>query len=887
MIKKEEKTQNNNNVQFEALKQLNNIISNSEMQSFVSSISKAKKAIETFCKNLKDREVVIQNKIKKQDEIISAKKVETEQVQEKIVNEAKTNAVEVKQTVEPNTSNNDVASTSFVSNAKQQSFNQQNNFKNNKQADFKQGNGFNRNNGYQNNGGNNQNNQRFNNQNRNNYNQNGYKNGASEKMQSKPFDRKPFDKSGKPNQTGGFNKPQNGNKPFNKDGNKGGFRSTGLLPKADVSETLVVKNDRNFGANKSKTKSNNSEKKELSLKSKIKMGYIDIEDYSNGDEERIGRVRVKPKKQKEYVAPEKVNIDHAVITTDNLTVKLLSEKIGKPSVDIIKKFMMLGMMPNINSVIDFQTAELVAAEFGVTLEQKIEKNYEEKLQEMISNQSNNISNRPPIVTVMGHVDHGKTSLLDAIRKTNVVAGEAGAITQHIGAYSVEINGQKITFIDTPGHEAFTAMRARGAKITDVAILVVAADDGIMPQTVEAINHIKAAGVPMVVAINKMDKPEANPDRIKQQLTEYGIVPEEWGGDTICVPISAKFNKNIDKLLEMVLLVSEVADLRADSSVPASGNIIESKIDKGRGIVATIIVKNGTLKIGNFVVSGVCSGKIRAMVDSNGKAVVEAGPSMAVSVLGFNNVPNAGDSVYVVDEKMAKNIIEERTAKLQLEKSNQTSNITLEDFLQQSADSEHKVLNIIIKADVKGSAEALKQTLESIKNEEVVVKCIHDSVGSINESDVLLAQASNAIIVAFNTKPEAKAKTLADKNKVSIKFYRVIYDAVDEITNIINGMITPKYEEQVTGHAEIRHIFKISSVGNIAGSYVLDGVITNKGKVRLIRNGEVIAQTEIATLQQQKDEVKSMKAGYECGIRLKNFNDIKLNDIIECYELKQI
>ena len=887
MIKKEEKTQNNNNVQFEALKQLNNIISNSEMQSFVSSISKAKKAIETFCKNLKDREVVIQNNIKKQDEIISAKKVETEQVQEKVVNEAKINAIEVKQTVELNTNNNDVASTFVVSNAKQQSFNQQNNFKNNKQADFKQGNGFNRNNGYPNNGGNNQNNQRFNNQNRNNYNQNGYKNGASEKMQSKPFDRKPFDKSGKSNQTGGFNKPQNGNKPFNKDGNKGGFRSTGLLPKADVSETLVVKNDRNFGANKSKTKSNNSEKKELSLKSKIKMGYIDIEDYSNGDEEKIGRVRVKPKKQKEFVAPEKVNIDHAVITTDNLTVKLLSEKIGKPSVDIIKKFMMLGMMPNINSVIDFQTAELVAAEFGVTLEQKIEKNYEEKLQEMISNQSNNISNRPPIVTVMGHVDHGKTSLLDAIRKTNVVAGEAGAITQHIGAYSVEINGQKITFIDTPGHEAFTAMRARGAKITDVAILVVAADDGIMPQTVEAINHIKAAGVPMVVAINKMDKPEANPDRIKQQLTEYGIVPEEWGGDTICVPISAKFNKNIDKLLEMVLLVSEVADLRADSSVPASGNIIESKIDKGRGIVATIIVKNGTLKISNFVVSGVSSGKIRAMVDSNGKAVVEAGPSMAVSVLGFNNVPNAGDSVYVVDEKMAKNIIEERTAKLQLEKSNQTSNITLEDFLQQSADSEHKVLNIIIKADVKGSAEALKQTLESIKNEEVVVKCIHDSVGSINESDVLLAQASNAIIVAFNTKPEAKAKTLADKNKVSIKFYRVIYDAVDEITNIINGMITPKYEEQVTGHAEIRHIFKISSVGNIAGSYVLDGVITNKGKVRLIRNGEVIAQTEIATLQQQKDEVKSMKAGYECGIRLKNFNDIKLNDIIECYELKQI
>ena len=873
MINNKEK---NNNAQFESLKELNNIMNNNEISSFVSSIIKAKKAIEVFCRNIKDREVAINEELKKKA-VAEAAMVQSENKSVVEPKEKEIQAPKVEEKIE----------VSFSEELKNFEQSKQKNYINQKQQN---NNTFNKQNTrlQQNNSQNNsQNNfiKNYSNNNFNNRNQNGFK---------KPFDKTQNYDANKPrntfNQNNNQNKPFNNGKPtFNKDNNPNGktqFRPTGLLPKVDKSESIIVKPERNFG-NKNKTKVNTSEKKELSLKSKIKMGYVEIEDYSNGDEERIGRVRIKPKKQKEYVAPEKINIDHAVITTDNLTVKLLSEKIGKPCVDIMKKFMMLGMMPNINSVIDFQTAELVAAEFGVTLEQKIEKNYEEKLQEMISNQSNNIVNRPPIVTVMGHVDHGKTCLLDTIRKTNIVAGEAGGITQHIGAYSVELNGQKLTFIDTPGHEAFTAMRARGAKITDVAILVVAADDGIMPQTVEAISHIKAAGVPMVVAINKMDKPEANPDRVKQQLTEHNIIPEEWGGDTICVPISAKHNQGIDKLLEMVLLVSEVADLRADDSVPASGNVIESKIDKGRGIVATIIVKNGTLKIGNYVVSGICSGKIRAMVDCTGKAVVEAGPSMAVSVLGFNAVPNAGDSVYVLDEKMAKNVISERTAKMQLDKINQKSNISLEDFLQQSADEEHKILNIIVKADVKGTAEAVKQTLEKICNDEVSVRCIHDSVGGINESDVLLAQASQAIIIGFNVKPEANARNLADKNKVSIKFYRVIYDAVDEITNIISGMVTPKYEEVVIGHAEIRHIFKISSVGNIAGSYVLDGVINNKAKARVLRNNEVIAETEIATLQQQKDEVKSMKFGYECGIRLKNFNDIKLNDIIECYELKQI
>jgi len=659
--------------------------------------------------------------------------------------------------------------------------------------------------------------------------------------------------------------------------------NNGYKPKPTKPEIIdvVTKPDRNFG-NKNKTKTFDTEKKELSKKTKMKMGYIDVDD-NYLDEERMGRVRTKVKKaNKPAVVVEKTVIDRAVIDTDNLTVKILSEKIGKPAVDIIKKFMMLGMMPNINSVIDYATAELVATEFGVTLEKKVGKNFEEQLQEMFENQSNNTEVRPPVVTVMGHVDHGKTSLLDAIRNTHVIEGEAGGITQHIGAYTVECKGNSITFIDTPGHAAFTAIRARGAKLTDVAVLVVAADDGVMPQTVEAINHIKDAKVPMIVAINKIDKPEANIERIKQQLTEYDVLPEEWGGDAICVPISAKQNLHIDKLLESILLVAEMQELKADSKQDASGTVIESKVDKGRGIVATVLIKNGTLKVGDFVVSGVASGRIRAMMDYKGNAVKEAGPSMPVSVLGFNAVPDAGDMVYVVDEKMARNIVEERTAKLQMQKIEQNNGITLEDFLQQSADSEQKVLKLIIKADVKGSAEALRMTLEKIHNEEAKVQVIHSAVGGINESDVILANASKAILIGFDVKPEAKAKQLAEKNKIDIKLYKVIYDAVDDITNIINGMLTPKYEEVVTGHAEVRQIFKISSLGNIAGSYVQDGVINRDSKIRVMRNGQLIVDTAIDTLQHMKDQVKSVKLGYECGIKLKGFNDIEIGDILEAY-----
>ncbi len=711
-------------------------------------------------------------------------------------------------------------------------------------------------------------------------------------MDKKPFNRN-FDKNGdRPQQDKRFN---NGDKkPFNKDFKKPqtsqnnqpkqlGPKST-FVPRGEV-VSFVPKPDNKREKDKSKRNFDN-EKKGLNIKAKIRMGVVDFNDDEN--EERIGRVRVKNKKQQKPVVVEKTEITNAVITTDNLTIKILSEKIGKPVAEIVKKCMLLGMMLNINSPIDFTTAELVAGEFGITLEKNVGKTAEQTLLESVNAQENtNLKPRPPIVTVMGHVDHGKTSLLDAIKKTNIIQTEAGGITQHIGAYSVNVKDRKITFIDTPGHEAFTAMRARGAQVTDIAVLVVAANDGIMPQTIEAINHIKAAKVPMVVAINKIDVPEANIERIKQQLTEHDVLPEEWGGDTICVPISAKQGINIDKLLEMILLVADVEDLKANYDAPAVGTVLESKVDRGRGIVATIIIKEGTLKIGDYVICGLSSGRVRAMMDYTGKNVVKAEPSMAVSVVGLNQVPDAGESAYVVDEKLAKDILYERLTKVQQEKAKQNNGMSLEDFLQQSADSEMKVLKIIVKADVQGSAEAVKQTLEKIRNDEVKVQCIHSGVGSITESDVVLAKASNALIIGFNIKPEAKAKVLADRNNVEVKLYKIIYEAVDEITNIINGMQAPKYQENVVGHVEIRKIFKVSSLGNIAGSYVLDGVVNRNAKVRLLRNNEEVVATSIESLQMGKDDAKQVKAGFECGIRLKGFNDIKEGDIIEVFEEVQI
>ncbi len=803
--------QNKNTVSFEKLKKLSQMLNGSELGSFATGISKAKKALDTYCKSLKEKEVTSKS-APTQPATTAPAPVATNKVEEKpnIVFTPKNN-------VRPQFNRN--------------------------QPDSR---------------GNN-NNPRFN--------RDGSRPPFNRNNSDRPMGQRPAGGRVASNGQQGQNRPF---KPFVK----------------EEKEVLFVKPEREFG-NKNKTKQVNDEKKELSKKAKIRMGYVEVEDYEN--EDGSARIRSsKPKKQKEVVVPEKTEITNAVITGDTLTVKDLSEKIGKPVVELIKKFMMLGMMLNINSSIDFATAELVASEFGVTLEQKIEKNYEEQLEEMFEQRAQEANEkRPPIVTVMGHVDHGKTSLLDAIKKTNVTAGEAGGITQHIGAYSIEVNKNKITFIDTPGHEAFTAMRARGAKVTDIAILVVAADDGIMPQTVEAINHIKAAKVPMIVAINKMDKPGANPERVKQQLTEYDVVPEEWGGDTICVPISAINGTGIDKLLDTILLVAEVSELKANPKNPASGYVLESRVDKGRGVEVTVVVRDGTLKVGDFVISGTSYGKVKAMNDYKGNSVKAAGPSMAVSLLGFNNVPEAGEKVYVVDEKMGKNIVDERVARQQVEMITKTNNVTLEEFLKQSADNEVKTLNLIVKADVKGSAEALKASLEKIHNDEVNVKVIHSTAGAVNESDVLLAQTSGAIIIAFNVRPDSKAKVLAERNGVDIKAYRVIYDAIDDVTKAINGMLTPKFEEKILGHAEVRHIFKISSVGTIAGSYVQDGTVNRGNKIRLLRSNVVIAETEIESLQQGKDDAKTVKAGFECGIKLKNYSDIKDGDIIEAYEVQQI
>lgn len=632
---------------------------------------------------------------------------------------------------------------------------------------------------------------------------------------------------------------------------------------------------------KKKTDHNFEEKKGLNRKALMQRGFVADESLENEDGVTMGSRKFKSKKNKQtetVIAPE---ITHAVITTENLTVKMLAEKIGKPVVEIIKKFMILGNMVNINSNIDFDSAELISSEFGVTLEKKVEKTYEEKLidiKEEIDDEKDLVT-RPPIVTVLGHVDHGKTSLLDYIRNTHVIAGEAGGITQHIGAYTIEKMGKNITFIDTPGHAAFTAMRERGAKLTDIAILVVAADDGVMPQTVEAIKHIKQVNAPMIVAINKIDKPEANPERIKQQLTEHGVVPEEWGGDAILIPISAKTGQNIDQLLEMVLFVAEYQNLKANPNRKAVGSVIEARLDKGKGPLATMIIQNGSLHVGDFIIAGTSTGKVRAMLNEKGKNVKVAGPSCAVSVLGLSSVPNAGDEMYSIDEKMSKKVLSERLIKEQKDKI-QAADTSVDNLLSRMKETEYKSYNIIIKGDVQGSVEALKQTLGAIENEEVKVRCIHGGVGAINENDIMLATASGALILGFNVKADFKAKVLSDKYKVNIQYYKIIYEAVDYVTKAINAMLTPKFREVITGHAEVRVIFKASKVGAIAGSYILDGKISKNQKVRVLRKGKEVFNGNIATIQREKDEVKDVSAGFECGIVTAGFSSFEVGDIIE-------
>lgn len=682
----------------------------------------------------------------------------------------------------------------------------------------------------------------------------------------------------------GFDGKSSGSKQFAKPfGN--GFGSQRPQTKIGTAEVDVdlnsLKNaDRNFG-NKKKEKQAPVERKQISKKAQMRWNVVEMDDENN--ENRMGR-RYKKRKEEVYTPVEVVKIEKATITTENLTVKMLSEKIGVSVAEIVKKLFILGVMATINSNIDFETAELVSNEFGIALEKKIAATAEEKLQSSLDvakdEDPKNLVKRPPIVTVMGHVDHGKTSLLDSIRKTNVVSGEAGGITQSIGAYTVKLNDRTITFIDTPGHAAFTAMRARGAQITDIAILVVAADDGIMPQTIEAINHIKAAKVPMIVAINKIDKPEANIDMTLKQLADHGILSEEWGGDTICVPIAAKIGKNIDKLLEMVLLVADVQELKANPNRNAVGTIIESRLDKGKGPVASVLVQNGTLKVGDTVVTGVAFGRIRAMMDENGKAVKKALPSTPVQILGLDAVPESGDILTVVDEKMKNQIIQERKNNLKLAKINAQQAVSLDEFFNKVNEGSLKNLNIIIKADVQGSVEALKSSLVALKNDEARVVCVHSAVGNVTESDVLLAQASNAIIIGFNIKSNSGASDLAEKNKVEIKNYKIIYECIEDIERALKGMLAPKYQDRQVGTVEVRQIFKISSVGTIAGSYVLDGKVVRNAKVNIIRDGKQIATAEIESLKQQKNEVKEVGKGFECGIKLKDYNDIKEFDQLQ-------
>lgn len=674
--------------------------------------------------------------------------------------------------------------------------------------------------------------------------------------------------------------------PFNKDEGPTDRRPTSnkstqkkFIPVMDIPRSEPQKSH----GNKNKTKEHSDEKKSVGFKKNLLTRDFSA-DY---DEDRVVR-RARSKKSDNSPVVTAPKITHAVITVKEVPIKVLSEKIGVSASEIIKQLFKEGIMKTINDSVDFDYAEYIAGMYDVTLELKVEKTAEEIISGAEADDGlENDTKRPPIVTVMGHVDHGKTSLLDAIRNTSVTSGEAGGITQHIGAYTVTANGEQITFIDTPGHAAFTAMRARGAKITDIAIIVVAADDGVMPQTIEAINHAKAAGVSIVVAINKMDKPHIDPDRVKQQLTEYELVPEEWGGDTIMVPVSAKTGMGLDSLLESVLLVTELKELKANPKKRAVGTVIEAKLDKGRGPVATILVSNGTLNVGDSLIAGSATGKIRAMFDDKGKKVKSAGPSMPVEVLGFSEVPQAGDYMYVADEKLVKKAAEERKDKIKLENTRQMPSINLGDLFGRISEGQLKTLNIIVKTDVQGSLEALKSSLEKISNEEVKVSAIHGGVGGINETDIMLAKASQAIVIGFNVRADNNAKSLAEKEGVDIRLYSVIYDAVDDVTAAMKGMLAPKFTESIVGSAEVREVFKISGVGAVAGCYVTNGKILRNGKVRIYRNNVSVYDGNIQALKRFKDDVKEVSYGYECGVSVENYNDIKVGDIFEIYQMEEI
>lgn len=613
-----------------------------------------------------------------------------------------------------------------------------------------------------------------------------------------------------------------------------------------------------------------------------------LQEFYSDEEMRKRRKPVKPKKEEETKHIPQRAVLTEVSIPEAVTVKELAEILKKTSAEVMKKLITYGIMATINQVVDFDTASMIAEEYGIKAEKMVEVNEEDILFDDSDDKPENLVPRPPIVVVMGHVDHGKTSLLDAIRKTNVTEQETGGITQHIGAYMAKINNRYITFLDTPGHEAFTAMRVRGAKVTDIAVLVVAADDGVMPQTVEAINHAKAANVAIIVAINKIDKPGANPDKIKQDLTEYGLVSEEWGGDTIFVPVSAKQMQNIDTLLEMILLVADVLELKANPKRQAKGTVIEAKLDKARGPIATVLVQRGTLKVGDSIVTGTALGRIRAMTDDKGTKVDSAGPSTPVEILGLPEVPEAGETFYAItDEKVARHLAEKRKLRHREEQLKSDSRVSLDALFDQIKEGKVKDLNIIVKADVQGSVEAVKQSLEKLSNDEVRVKIIHGGVGAVTESDIRLAEVSNAIIIGFNVRPAANVMEIAENSGVDVRLYRIIYEAIDDIEAAMKGLLEPKFKEVTLGHAEVRQIFKVPSVGAVGGCHVIDGKIVRNSNVRVVRDGIVIHEGKLASLKRFKDDVKEVAEGFECGMGIEKFNDIKEGDIIESFEMQEV
>ena len=702
----------------------------------------------------------------------------------------------------------------------------------------------------------------------------------------------PYGRPAGSTQQGGYSRPANGNNAAGASRSQNGPRSQGSGRSKSVAPELLPPMEKERVSNYDPNKKNYVRQHDPEHVTRNKKQQSKQNSRFNGyDDEPIRggkRARSKKPSVQQMMAP--IKIETAYMAGDSITVRDLTEKIGKPAGEIIKKLFMLGNMATINSEIDFDTAQLVCSDFDITLEKKQEQTAEAALvAEDFTDEEENLEPRPPVVTIMGHVDHGKTSLLDYIRKSRVTAGEAGGITQHIGAYMVTMeDGRQITFLDTPGHEAFTAMRARGAQATDIAVLVVAADDSVMPQTVESINHAKAAEVPVIVAINKMDKPDANPERVKQDLTQYGLVCEDWGGETICVPVSALTGQGVDELLEMILLQADMLQLRANPNRLGRGIIVEAKLDKSRGPLATVLLQNGTLRVGDTIIAGMASGKVRALISDRGERVQSAGPGMPVEIMGFDDVPSAGDEMIAVgDDRLGRQVADERREKLRASREATMSKMSMENLFSSIEAGKITTLNLIIKADVQGSVEAVKQAMEKLSNDEVKIRVLHSAAGAITKDDVNLASAFNAIIIGFNIRPDASARDAAEKEKVDVRLYTVIYKAIEDMELAMKGMLEPEYKEVILGHAEVRNVFRITGAGIIAGCYVTDGKVQRNAGVRLLRDNVVVHEGKLSSLRHLKDDVKEMAAGYECGMSLEGHNDIKEGDVVECFVMEEI